>query len=107
MKELFEFDPKVEHFFGGGAYIKSMSIPAGHTIIQHKHEYDHLSVLATGSVLVMVDDVVSMYTAPACILIASGKYHAVEALTDTVWYCIHATDCTDINEVDNQLIEKV
>jgi quercetin dioxygenase-like cupin family protein len=107
MEDHFEFDPKVEHFFGGGAYIKSMCIPAGNTIIQHKHTYDHLSLLATGSVLVMVDGVVSRYTAPACILIASGKHHAVEALTDTVWYCIHATDCTDINEVDNQLIEKV
>lgn len=105
--DVMQFDPNIVHHFGGGAYAKEMRIPSGCSVIQHKHRYDHLSVLAVGKVLVMVDGSVSTYTAPACILIAAGKLHAIEAVEDTVWYCVHATDCTDIDKVDEQLILKV
>ena len=104
---LLEFDPKLAHHFGGGVYAKEMHIPAGNTIIQHRHNYDHLSVLASGEVLVLVDGVVSTYTSPACIVISAGKLHAIEAVKDSVWYCIHATDCTDIETVDQHLIQEV
>lgn len=105
--KVMEFDPHIAHYFGGGAYAKEMRIPSGYSVIQHRHKFDHLSVLASGKVLVLVDGVVSSYTAPACILIAAGKLHAIEAVEDTVWYCVHATDCTDIDEVDEQLIQEV
>ena len=34
----------------------------------------------------------------------AGKHHGVKSLTDVVWYCIHATDCTDEDEIDEVLI---
>jgi enolase len=37
--------------------------------------------------------------------IAAGKHHGVKSLTDVVWYCVHATDCTDEDEIDEVLIE--
>jgi quercetin dioxygenase-like cupin family protein len=103
---LMQFDPQVQHHFGGGVYAKQMVIPTGCTIVQHKHTHDHLSVLASGTVQVVVDGAVSRYTAPACILMAANKNHAVHALTDTVWYCIHATDCTDAEDVDEVIIKR-
>jgi quercetin dioxygenase-like cupin family protein len=101
-----EFDPQVQHHFGGGVYAKQMRIPTGCTIVQHKHTHDHLSVLASGEVQLMVDGAVSRYTAPACIHIAADRHHAVHALTDAVWYCIHATDCTDPEQVDEVIIKR-
>jgi hypothetical protein len=28
-------------------------------------------------------------------------------LTDVVWYCIHATDCTDEDEIDDMIVAPV
>jgi quercetin dioxygenase-like cupin family protein len=99
------FTPQQTHHFGGGVYAKEMHLPAGSFVVQHKHEFDHLSVLASGRVYVGVDEVIAEYSAPACILIKAGANHVVEAVTDAVWYCVHATDCADEDAVDNQLIE--
>jgi mannose-6-phosphate isomerase-like protein (cupin superfamily) len=60
--------------------------------------------LASGSVELIVDGVKSIVHAPACLTITANKHHGVKSLTDVVWYCIHATDCTDVNEVDEVLI---
>ena len=83
-------DIRIEHFAAGDLYTKSAHIPAGHVLVQHKHKYSHLSILASGSVEVMVDGVISHHIGPACLTIEAGKHHGVKALTDAVWYCIHS-----------------
>lgn len=97
-------DIDVSHHFGGGVYAKEATIPAGHVLVQHKHAHDHLSVLASGTVELEVDGQRRRIVGPACLTIAAGKHHGVKAITDVVWYCIHATECTDENEVDEVLI---
>lgn len=99
-----DIDLGVVHHFSDGLYAKQMVIPAGHFAVTHAHAYDHLSILASGQATVEVDGVVTMHTAPACINIAAGKHHEVIALTDIVWFCIHATDETDPDKVDEVLI---
>jgi len=94
----------IEHHFSSGVYAKESRIPAGYVLVQHKHEHDHLSILASGSVELMVDGKTSVLHAPACLTIEAGKHHGVRSLTDVVWYCIHATNCTDEHEVDEVLI---
>lgn len=96
----------IVHHFGGGVYAKETHIPANFILTQHKHKFDHLSVLASGSVLVKVDGVSQRVDAPACLTIAAGKEHSVSALTPVVWYCIHATEETDPERVDHVLIEE-
>jgi mannose-6-phosphate isomerase-like protein (cupin superfamily) len=86
-------------------YAKETRIPAGFILVQHVHKHDHLSILASGSVEMVVDNVKSVIHAPACLTIAAGKHHGIKSLTDVVWYCVHATDCTDENEVDEVLVE--
>lgn len=93
-----DVDVTVNHYFGGGVYSKEMLIPAGTLLGQHVHTYDHLSILASGQAIVIVDNVPTAYTGPACLVIQANKQHMVHALTDTVWYCIHATDDPHLNE---------
>jgi quercetin dioxygenase-like cupin family protein len=95
----------IEHYFSSGVYAKESRIPAGHVLVQHSHKHDHLSILASGSVEVVVDGKTSVINAPACFTIEANKHHGVKTLTDAVWYCIHATDCTDENEIDDTLIQ--
>lgn len=92
------------HHFGGGVYSKETHVRAGQILVQHKHEHDHLSILASGEVEVMVEGERQTLTAPACLTIKGGKHHGVKALTDVVWFCIHATDCIDESQVDEVLI---
>ena len=94
----------IEHHFSSGVYAKETRIPAGSWLVQHAHLHDHMSILASGSVELMVDGKTSVLHAPACLTIEAGKHHGVRSITDVVWYCIHATNCTDADEVDDVLI---
>lgn len=94
----------ISHHFGGGVYAKETNVKAGQILVQHKHEHDHLSILATGRVELLVDGLRSEITGPACVTIRAGKYHGIKALTDVAWYCIHATDCVDPEEVDEVIV---
>lgn len=96
-------DIDILHHFSDGLYAKETRIPAGRVLVQHKHAYAHLSVLASGTVEVDVDGVRSTHTGPACLDIKANIHHGVKALTDVVWFCIHATDCADPGAVDEVL----
>ena len=94
----------INHHFSAGVYAKETRIPAGHVLVQHKHKFSHLSILASGSIELMVDGERKSIHAPACLTIEADKHHGVKSLTDVVWYCIHATECTDMDEIDEVLI---
>jgi mannose-6-phosphate isomerase-like protein (cupin superfamily) len=94
----------INHYFGSGVYAKETLIPAGHVLVQHKHKFSHLSILASGSIELMVDGERKIIHAPACLTIEADKHHGVKSLTDVVWYCIHATECTDMDVIDEVLI---
>lgn len=57
----------------------------------HVHNYDHITLLAKGSVTVDVEGQLSEFVAPQIIYIAKGKRHFLTAKEDgTVAYCAHA-----------------
>jgi mannose-6-phosphate isomerase-like protein (cupin superfamily) len=57
----------------------------------HTHEFDHLTLLAKGSLQVTVNEQTTVYQAPTMIYIRAHEYHTLVALEDqTVAYCIHA-----------------
>ncbi len=97
-------DLKIKHHFSGGVYAKQMRLPAGMWADTHEHVYDHMSILASGIVAVEIDGVKTIYTGPAVINIPAGKKHHIDALKDAVWFCVHATDETDVEKVDEVLI---
>ena len=67
-------------------FLKVGDIEYGHT-----HQFDHLTLLASGKLQVTVDGNVSEFQAPQMIYIAKDKVHELVALEDnTVAYCIHA-----------------
>ena len=95
---------QIEHYFSGGTYAKRMIVKAGASICSHKHNFDHMSILAQGIAKVTVDKVSEMYAAPNVIEIKADKTHKIEAVTECHWYCIHATDITDPDLIDETLV---
>jgi quercetin dioxygenase-like cupin family protein len=62
----------------------------------HRHQFDHLTLLSSGSLRVTVEDKTTDFKAPNMIFIHKDKRHELVALEDnTVAYCIHAL--RDIN----------
>jgi quercetin dioxygenase-like cupin family protein len=71
----------------------------------HTHEFDHLTLLASGSLKVTVDGQVTVFKAPHMIYIHKDKMHELVALEDnTVAFCIHALRDMDGNVIDTTMI---
>jgi quercetin dioxygenase-like cupin family protein len=96
----------IHHYFADGVYAKEMRIPPGNYVTKHVHDYDHLSILSIGEVLVDTGENKRRYVAPTCITIKKGVKHTITALEFSIWYCIHATDETDPRNVDRALIRE-
>ena len=102
----FVLDPQIKHYFSDGLYAKRIVIPKGYEVGQHAHKYSHLSILAKGHVSVRTNNSQKEYIAPACIDIEANVFHAIAALENSEWYCIHATDEKDLSKIDQVLIGK-
>jgi len=64
---------------------------AGDVEVTHTHSFDHLTLLASGSVKCTVDGNETEFHAPHMIYIKKEHMHSFEALEDnTVAFCIHA-----------------
>jgi quercetin dioxygenase-like cupin family protein len=64
---------------------------AGDIEYGHTHPFDHLTLLASGSLRVSVNGKTTNFTAPHMIYIKAEHNHELVALEDnTVAYCIHA-----------------
>lgn len=96
----------IEHHFSAGVYAKEIRMPADYLLLHHKHKFDHLSILASGSIELIVDGERKVIHAPACLTIDANAHHGLKSLTEVVWYCIHATDCTDIDKIDEVVTVK-
>lgn len=107
-KPKIEIDLHTRHFFSEKIYAKQMKLPKGHFAVSHKHNYDHLSILASGIAEVTTDTETRQYTAPSCIEIKAGIEHTIVAIEDVSWFCIHAisSEDRDVNKIDQVLIEK-
>lgn len=66
----------------------------------HTHPFDHLTLLASGSLRVTVEGKTTDFKAPHMIYIHKDKNHELVALEDnTVAYCIHALRDKDSGEI--------
>lgn len=102
----FDVDLGIIHHFSSGVYAKEMHIPKGYQACSHAHPFDHISILSKGSVMIETDESKEVFNAPACITIKKGVHHAINALEDVTWFCIHATEETDVSKVDDVILCK-
>jgi quercetin dioxygenase-like cupin family protein len=71
----------------------------------HKHVYDHVNLLAQGSIELEVDGQKTIYTAPSYIFIHRDYGHRMTALEDnTISVCIHAVRDDDSGDILDQAI---
>lgn len=75
---------------------------AGDKIGGHAHYFDHVSLLAQGSVEISIDEKhPQIFHAPTFIVIKKQHKHEITALEDnTYWYCVFAARDIDGNVAD-------
>jgi quercetin dioxygenase-like cupin family protein len=85
-------NPIVKLGGAGNIYSRMMHFTkAGDIEIGHTHDFDHLTLLASGSLKVTVEGKNTVFKAPHMIWIHKDKNHELIALeNNTVAYCIHA-----------------
>jgi len=106
LTKKFDIEPKrvtTEIFHSGNEYAKRMTLPKGWEVNTHKHNYDHISILASGKVIVECDGEIKGYTGDTCIVIKKDISHKIVAIEDSVWYCIHATTEWNLELIDETL----
>lgn len=97
--------PSDDGVTSSGVYIREATLRAQSAVDTHKHTYDHWGILVSGSAAVEVNGEVKVYDGLSIIDIKANKEHKITALTNIVWLCVHATDETDPEKIDEVLIK--
>lgn len=87
----------------GGVLAVVTRIRGGYELESHQHAHGHLSVLAKGTADVTVNGVTTRYTGPCHVTVPPGSTHAVNAVTDVVWYCLWAQENAPREQIQESL----
>jgi hypothetical protein len=107
MRTITADDLPAEHFFAPGLYARSLFRPAGTLIVGHAHRHSHLAIVLHGRLRVLVDGKVREIVGPSKpFLTEGGVRKATFAMEDTTLITFHPTDKTDLDELEEELIDK-
>lgn len=95
-----------EHFFADGMYCRFLPRPAGTLIVGKVHRREHFYIVCSGTVQVTDGEgVAKEIIGPAIVVSKPGTKRAVLAITDATCLTVHRTDKTDLDEIEEELIE--
>ena len=100
-----QVDLRTEHALFDGHYARTIFIPAGTVLIGARHKTDHMNV-AMGDITVTTDSGPTRLTGMNIIPTRAGSKRAGYAHADTVWITICKTQLTDIEAIENELVEE-
>ena len=110
MREMDGYDPegkeicRIKHYFAPGVYAREMWMPAGCLITGKIHLTEHLNMLSQGKVSVSNQGDSITMEAPYTFVSPIGTKRAIYAHEDSTWTTIHATDLTDPEEIEDEII---
>lgn len=105
LKTLPQLDIETNHYSVAGLYAREIFIPAGTLLTGKVHKAEHLNIVAQGEIIVWTEAGMKRLYAPHVLPSFPGAKRVGLAITDTVWVTIHATDKTDPDEIEAELIE--
>jgi hypothetical protein len=97
-----EFDTR--HHFAGGVYAREIRIPKGATLVGKIHKFEHINIISQGDISVVTDEGIKRIKAPATIVSPPGVKRVGYAHEDTIWTTIHATQETNPDIIEQQVI---
>lgn len=106
MAKLPQVELPTEHFFADGMYARAVFRPAGAVIVGRVHKREHFYIILSGCVdVTTADGSLERHTAPKIIVSKPGTQRAVYAVVDSLCMTVHRTDNTDLNDIEDELVE--
>lgn len=103
--DLAPVEMPVTSYFAPGLYARELFIPKGTVLTGKIHKFANLSIMSAGALkLFMEDGSTPIVRAPFTYVAEPGTRRAALALEDTVWTVVHATEETDVDEIEKQVI---
>jgi hypothetical protein len=96
----------LKHTFTDGMYIREIFMPAGTLLTSRIHKTNHPFVVTRGKCIVYDGDQVITITAPYTGITQPGTRRLLYIEEDTNWITYHATKLTDVNEIENEILEQ-
>lgn len=103
--ELPQVDCQTKHYFGPSLYIREVTMPAGSVVIGKPHRKEHMCVMLQGRMIIVdAEGNKKELVAPLTFVGGAGRKVAY-ILETTVFQNILATDETDIEVLENMLVD--
>lgn len=97
-------DCATSHYFADGVYGRALLIPAGTALTGKMHRQRHLNFLMQGTIRVWTEQGMKDLEAPQIIVSEPGTKRVGYAFTDCIWVTVHATEKTDLGEIEADVI---
>ena len=95
----------LKHTFAPGIYIREIEMPAGTVVVGRIHKHEHPNFLMKGVVEVFTEEGgLERLEAPKSIISPAGTKRVVHVIEDCTWITVHATDETDIDKLEEELV---
>jgi len=105
MVKMPQAELKTEHYFSGGMYCRKVFRLAGTLIVGKIHKEDHIFLCASGQIMAWTELGMKTLNAGDIVESKAGTKRVTLALTDAIGITIHKTNETDLEKIEQQLIE--
>lgn len=96
----------LKHSYGDGLYVREIFMPKGTIIISKLHKKTHPYFVLKGKAFVATENGVVLIEAPYQGMTQAGTKRALYIHEDMTWITVHATDKTDLKEIEEEIISK-
>lgn len=94
----------VKHSFADGCYIREIFNPAGELLVTKIHKKKHPFFLMKGKMSILTEEGVKHIEGPHHGITEPGTKRIIYTHTDCVFVTVHATDSTDVVEIEKEVI---
>ena len=105
MVKMPQVELQTEHYFVPGMYCRRVYRPAGTLIVGKVHKHPHFFLCAKGEIIAWTEKGMKKLQAGDVVECQPGTKRVTLATQDSIGVTIHKTDKTDLNEIEQELVE--
>lgn len=96
----------LNHIFADGLYIREMRAPKGMLNVSKLHKTTHPYFILKGEFSVLTENGLVRIKAPYTGITKAGTKRIVYFHEPTIWITVHATEETDLEKIEDEIIAK-
>jgi quercetin dioxygenase-like cupin family protein len=105
MAQMPQVELETEHFFSPGMYLRRVYRPAGTLIVGKVHKKPHFFLCAKGEIIAWTETGMRRLQAGDVVESQPGTKRVTLSVTDSIGVTVHLTDKTDLDEIEQELVE--